>query len=179
MNFSAFSAPGVLRIGKFLSVRSLLATLLLLWGCQEKVEGLFQGYAEGESVLVAAPLAGRLEQLASARGSQVQAGDLLFVLDRAVEQAAVAAAVQQVRSAESRLEDLRKGQRPRELQALRSRQSQARAKLEQARWSLDEKSQNAPQQALVFDTLFEAGEFVPAGTPVVSLLPPGNIKLRF
>jgi HlyD family secretion protein len=31
----------------------------------------------------------------------------------------------------------------------------------------------------VHDTFFVAGEWVPAGKPVVSLLPPGNIKLRF
>ncbi|MBL8482539.1 MAG: HlyD family secretion protein, partial [Rhodocyclaceae bacterium] len=36
-----------------------------------------------------------------------------------------------------------------------------------------------PAAALVQDTYFVAGEWVPAGTPIVSLLPPGNIKLRF
>ena len=33
--------------------------------------------------------------------------------------------------------------------------------------------------ALVFDTLYREGEFVTAGSPVVSLLPPANIKVRF
>jgi HlyD family secretion protein len=32
---------------------------------------------------------------------------------------------------------------------------------------------------LIYDTFFVEGEWVPAGRPVVSLLPPGNIKLRF
>jgi len=33
--------------------------------------------------------------------------------------------------------------------------------------------------ALVYDTLYREIEFVAADTPVVSLLPPGNIKVRF
>ena len=33
--------------------------------------------------------------------------------------------------------------------------------------------------ALVYDTLFREGEYVAAGQPVVSLLPPANIKVRF
>ena len=32
---------------------------------------------------------------------------------------------------------------------------------------------------LVQDTFFVEGEWVPAGKPVVSLLPPGNVKARF
>jgi HlyD family secretion protein len=48
-----------------------------------------------------------------------------------------------------------------------------------AKWSVDQKSQAAPSAALVYDTLYRQGEFVTAGSPVVSLLPPANIKVRF
>ena len=48
-----------------------------------------------------------------------------------------------------------------------------------ARWSVEQKAQAAPVAALVFDTLYREGEFVAAGTPVVSLLSPSNIKVRF
>jgi HlyD family secretion protein len=34
-------------------------------------------------------------------------------------------------------------------------------------------------KALVHDTLYSEGEYVNAGQPVVSLLPPGNLKMRF
>jgi HlyD family secretion protein len=228
----------------------LAAMVLIVVGCRDKTETIFQGYAEGEYVLVASPIAGRLEKLAVQRGSQVRAGELLFVLEQTQEQAAMAAAEQEVNRAQSRLADLRKGQRPSELDATRARREQAqaaldysqqefnrrkellatkaisqedfdqaqatlnhdrallaeldaqlktaglgarsdavaaglaeleaaRAKSDQVRWSLEQKSQNALADALVFDTLFDPGEFVPAGYPVVSLLPPGNIKLRF
>ena len=55
----------------------------------------------------------------------------------------------------------------------------ARAQLAQTNWRVEQKSQDAPQAGLVYDTFFVQGEWVPAGRPVVSLLPPGNIKLRF
>jgi HlyD family secretion protein len=48
-----------------------------------------------------------------------------------------------------------------------------------ARWSVDQKSQAARGAALVYDTLYREGEFVTAGSPVIALLPPSNIKVRF
>jgi len=51
--------------------------------------------------------------------------------------------------------------------------------LAQAQWRVDQKSQTAPVAGLVSDTLYRPGEWVPAGAPVVSLLPPANVKLRF
>ena len=48
-----------------------------------------------------------------------------------------------------------------------------------SRWSVDQKAQASPCDALVYDTLYREGEFVAAGSPVVSLLPPANIKVRF
>jgi HlyD family secretion protein len=48
-----------------------------------------------------------------------------------------------------------------------------------AKWSVDQKAQAAPAAALVYDTLYREGEFVAAGSPVVSLLPPANLKVRF
>lgn len=54
-----------------------------------------------------------------------------------------------------------------------------KAAIEKARWALDQKQQSAPTNALVHDTLYRAGEFVAAGNPVVVLLPPENVKVRF
>jgi HlyD family secretion protein len=52
------------------------------------------------------------------------------------------------------------------------------AALTTAEWSLAQKRRAAPQAGLVFDTLYREGEWVPAGRPVVVLLPPPNIKVR-
>jgi hypothetical protein len=50
--------------------------------------------------------------------------------------------------------------------------------LARAEWDLAQKHQKAPHSGLVFDTLYRPGEWVPAGHPVVVLLPPPNIKVR-
>ncbi len=52
------------------------------------------------------------------------------------------------------------------------------AELAKAQWELSQKQRFAPQDALVFDTLYREGEWVAAGRPVVALLPPQNIKVR-
>lgn len=55
----------------------------------------------------------------------------------------------------------------------------ARAGLASAEHRLGELAPTAPRASRVEDTHFRQGERVPAGKPVVSLLPPENIKLRF
>jgi HlyD family secretion protein len=55
----------------------------------------------------------------------------------------------------------------------------AAAAKERADWAVSQKTQLAPTAALVYDTLYREGEFVSAGVPVVSLLPPENLKVRF
>jgi len=52
------------------------------------------------------------------------------------------------------------------------------AALVRAEWELGQKRQQASKSGLVFDTLYREGEWVPAGRPVVVLLPPENIKVR-
>jgi len=54
-----------------------------------------------------------------------------------------------------------------------------RAARDKAQWSFDQKQQFAPTNAAVQDTLYRPGEFVAAGNPVVVLLPPENLKVRF
>jgi len=65
------------------------------------------------------------------------------------------------------------------VRAARAQVASQQAALDKARWSLDQKKQFAPADAQVHDTLYRAGEYVAAGNPVVALLPPANIKVRF
>ncbi|HMK43052.1 MAG TPA: HlyD family efflux transporter periplasmic adaptor subunit [Dissulfurispiraceae bacterium] len=55
----------------------------------------------------------------------------------------------------------------------------AQALLDQAEWRLNQKAIVATRTGLVFDTLYREGEWVPTGSPVVRMLPPENIKIRF
>jgi HlyD family secretion protein len=79
----------------------------------------------------------------------------------------------------AQLETARLGGRTDAIAAAEAEAATAQAALDRAEWSVAQKSRRAPQAALVYDTLFRPGEFVPAGQPVVSLLPPENIKVRF
>jgi HlyD family secretion protein len=227
-----------------------LALALVIAGCTKPNPDVLQGYAEGEYVRVASPVAGQLQRLAVKRGDRVKAGDALFALEQANEAAARREAADRLARAQAQLENLRTGKRPPELDVARAELEQAeaalklseanlkrqdelfrehfisrerlddartqaardrarveqmraqlttaklparadeiraaeaevaaaRAALAQADWRLDQKAQRAPGDAFVQDTLYVQGEWVPAGAPVVSLLPPGNIKVRF
>jgi HlyD family secretion protein len=71
------------------------------------------------------------------------------------------------------------GARMDEIEAAEQDVKTAQAQLAQADWRLEQKSSRVPVAADVADVLFREGEWVPAGSPVVSLLPPQNIKARF
>ncbi|MBS0325865.1 MAG: HlyD family efflux transporter periplasmic adaptor subunit [Proteobacteria bacterium] len=221
-----------------------------LSGCGERGPGYFPGYAEGEYVRVASPIAGTLDTLAVRRGDTPAAGAPLFTLESEQERAARAQAGAQLAQAEASLADLEKGRRPPEIGAARAQLAQAEASLRQseadlartqklvadrflppqqldaalaardrnraqvaqlsleveiatlparsdaiaaataaakaardalaqAQWRVDQKSQAAPVAGLVDDTYYLPGEWVAAGAPVVSLLPPGNVKVVF
>jgi HlyD family secretion protein len=84
-----------------------------------------------------------------------------------------------VRELEAQLQTALLGGRADEIQAAEAEVIAARAQVAQAQWRVDQLSQAAPQAGLVVDTLYRAGEWVSAGAPVVQLLPPANVKIRF
>ncbi|MBU0664494.1 MAG: HlyD family efflux transporter periplasmic adaptor subunit [Proteobacteria bacterium] len=98
-------------------------------------------------------------------------------LDRARKEMESSQAVAAQLTAEVKTAGL--GARADEILAARADVKAAGDRLEQARWRVEQKIQKAPEAGYVFDTFYVAGEFVPAGYPVVSILPPGNIKVRF
>lgn len=67
--------------------------------------------------------------------------------------------------------------RPEQLRAADEAVTQAEAALVQAERRLADLAPVAPVAALVEDTLYNPGEWVPAGSAVVSLLPPERVKL--
>lgn len=66
-----------------------------------------------------------------------------------------------------------------EIDAARSELEAARSDLAQASARLEQKTGVAPAAGLVQDVYYREGEWVAAGSPVASLLPPANIKARF
>jgi len=65
------------------------------------------------------------------------------------------------------------------IQAAQAEVESQSAALAKVKWSFDQKQQFAPADASVHDTLYRQGEWVAAGNPVVVLLPPENLKVRF
>jgi HlyD family secretion protein len=223
--------------------------LLGLLGIQED-DGRYLGYVEGETSLIAPPVAGQLLERPVDRGGHVRKGDRLFVIDPTVAKAEVARAEAALAEAKARHENLLTGKRPEEQDVIRAQRReteaslamaetelkrqtellpkgfttrqaydqaesqvnqlrarlaslaaqervgdlaarqaeiaaaaaliiQNQANLEQARKRLADLMPVAPDDALVENTFFNVGEWVPAGTPVVSLLPASRVKLRF
>ena len=77
------------------------------------------------------------------------------------------------------LETARLGGREDAISAAQAAVASQTAALDKAKWSFDQKRQFAPTNTLVHDTLYRQGEWVAAGSPVVVLLPPANLKVRF
>jgi HlyD family secretion protein len=117
--------------------------LALLSGCQPDVETRYQGYVEGEPVMVAAQQSGQLTSLAVRRGDVIASGAPLFSQDQAVEAASVSQAEAQVDQTRAQLDNLATGRRPPEIAAI-----EAQLKDAEARQALSA-GQLARQQALV------------------------------
>ena len=66
-----------------------------------------------------------------------------------------------------------------EIAAQKAAVEAAHAAVAMAQWRLDQRHVAAPAAGVVADVLARAGETLPAGGPVVSLLPPENIFVRF
>jgi HlyD family secretion protein len=69
--------------------------------------------------------------------------------------------------------------RDEQIKAQRNQVEADRAALAEAEWRLGQKGISSPRRGLVFDTLYREGEWVAAGNPVVELLPPENMEVRF
>jgi HlyD family secretion protein len=109
---------------------------------------------------------------------QYQAGGIAKgQLDDSREQALSAEA--HVRELEAQVEVAHLPGRREQIRAQEALVEADRAALAQAQWKLDQKQVHALRAGLVFDTMYRSGEWVPAGSPVVRMLPPENIKVRF
>ena len=120
----------------------------LLAACDRAPAPAWSGYAEGDYVYVAAPLAGTLASLQVQSGQQVARGDALFALEAQSEEAARAEAQARLAAARFQAADTDKGKRPAELAVQEAQLAQARAQLALARRELARKAPLADSGAL-------------------------------
>lgn len=142
------------------------------------------GRREDEIAVTRAQLARGRAQATLARSELARVKALVdqgFVSKQQLDdaQAALAQADAQVAELEAALRVARLPARAQERQAAQATAAAAAEQAKQADWRVAQKTQRAPAAALVADTFFRVGEWVPAGQPVVSLLPPGAVKARF
>jgi len=86
---------------------------------------------------------------------------------------------QQVQEIAADLKTARLGARPDEIKAAQAEADAVKARLAQAEWNLAQKNQVSLRNGRIFDIFYYPGEWVPSGRPVVAVLPPENIKIRF
>jgi HlyD family secretion protein len=155
-----------------------------LAACEGSNNRTFQGWVEADLIFVSPYEMGRIETLAVREGDTVAAGATLFTLDADLQQADVAvqqAALINAQHDYERAKTLRESATGTQkalddaVAALRS----AEARLASAQARLARRQVFSPVAGTVQQVYFRAGETVPAGRPVLALLPPGNIKLRF
>lgn len=87
-------------------------------------------------------------------------------------------AEERVGEIEARLATARLGSREEQIAAAGKNLEAQRAALAGAEWALAQKRQAAPVGGRISDIVFRPGDWVPAGSPVVELLPPANVKVR-
>jgi HlyD family secretion protein len=93
--------------------------------------------------------------------------------------AAADSANAQVRELTHEVQVARLPGRSQQLLAQSAQVEAAQAAVAQAQWKLDQKRVSAPAKGRIYDTLYRVGEWVQAGSPVVQMLPPQNVKVRF
>jgi HlyD family secretion protein len=97
-----------------------------LSGCSADGTAPVQGYVDGTYVYLSAETGGRLAERPASAGLAVAEGDVLFRLDDADEQAAVAGAEARLSQAKAQLADLKLGKRDLEIGVIAAQLSQAR-----------------------------------------------------
>lgn len=144
----------------------------------------YQGWVEAQLIFVSPDEAGRVEVLSVREGDAIETGAPLFTLDSDLQRAAVAeneAMVANARLTYDRAKELLKravGSQKTADDAESSLRT-AEAKLNSARTKLERRKVASPVTGSIQEIYFRQGEMVQAGRPIVSMLPPGNVRVRF
>jgi len=167
-----------------LAALSFAALALALTGCENVNPNMLQGWVEADMIFVSPDEQGRVETLRVREGDHVDKRDLLFTLDDdlqvsevAVRQAAVSNAQQAFDRAARLLKTAAGTQK--NYEDAEAALNQANANLTAAQTRLARRRMAAPVSGAVQRVYYRPGETVQPGKPVVALLPPSNLKIRF
>src|SRR3954463_2156067 len=166
---------------------AILAALVLattLAGCNERKDPGFQGWVEADMIFVSPDESGRVTKLNVREGDEVKPGEQIYSVDDDLQKAdhyqnnATLANAQQSYDRAASLSKTGSGTQANYDAALSAlRVAEARVNTTQTR--LARRKGFAPIAGTIQQIYFREGEMVQAQRPVLSIMPPGNMKLRF
>ncbi|UGY04140.1 HlyD family secretion protein [Bradyrhizobium quebecense] len=169
------------RTMKLITVVALAAALA---GCKEKRDPGFQGWVEADMIFVSPDESGRVIKLNVREGDEVKPGDMLYSVDDDLQRAdlnqnnATLANAQQSYDRAASLRGTGAGTQA-NLDSAVSALRVAEARVITSQTRLDRRKGFAPIAGSIQQIYFREGEMVQAQRPVLSIMPPGNMKLRF
>ena len=171
-------------MNRWASLSIAVLALGAMTSCDSVNERMLQGWVEADMVFVSPDEQGRVEELKVREGDRVEQGQLLFTLDEdlqkadvAVKEAAVTSAQQAFDRAKQLLSNAAGTQKTYDDAEAALRQ--AKANLEWSKTRLARRLALAPAAGTIEEVYFRPGETVQPGKPVIALLPPSNLKIRF
>jgi len=164
--------------------RVALALAAVLAGCNAPGDPGYQGWVEADMIFVSPDESGRVTKLSVREGDEVKAGVQLYSVDDDLQRAdlnqnnATLANAQQTYDRAASLSKAGSGTQA-NLDAAVSALRVAEARVNTSQTRLARRTGFAPVSGTVQQIYFREGETVPAQRPVLSIMPPGNMKLRF
>jgi len=162
----------------------LLLAMLALGGCGAPKDMGYQGWVEADLIFVSPDEQGRVVKLNVREGDRIEAGAPLYALDDDLQQAdlnqsnATLANAKQTYERALSLSKTGSGTQA-NLDSAESALRVAEARVNTSQTRLARRRMSAPIAGTIQQIYFREGETVPAQRPVVSILPPGNMKVRF
>jgi HlyD family secretion protein len=169
------------------TIRRLAAMLVAaasLAGCNDSRDPGFQGWVEADMIFVSPDESGRVTRLDVREGDQVKVGDELYSVDDDLQQAdlnqnkATLANAQQTYDRAASLSKTGSGTQA-TLDSALSALRVAEARVNTSETRLSRRQGFAPIAGTIQQIYFREGEMVQAQRPVLSIMPPGNMKIRF
>ena len=163
---------------------TVLALTAALAGCNDRRDPGFQGWVEADMIFVSPDEAGRVTKLDIREGDVVKVGDPLYSVDDDLQLAdlnqtkATLANAQQSYDRALSLRGTGAGTQA-TLDAAVSALRVAEARVATSETRLARRQGFAPVNGAIQQIYFREGEMVPEKRPVLSIMPPGNMKIRF
>ncbi len=167
-----------------LRMAAVVALAVGLAACKQGRDPGYQGWVEADMIFVSPDEAGRVTKLNVREGDEVKVGDPLYSVDDDLQLAdlnqnkATLANAQQTYDRAASLRGTGAGTQA-NLDSAVSALRVAEARVATSETRLARRKGFAPVAGTIQQIYFREGEMVGAQRPVISIMPPGNMKLRF